>query len=64
MPGKAQSPSVADARTDKETGAERKSSAAWMIAAWVSFLVWLGHSFAVRAFLDSLHVVGKVLGAR
>ena len=50
--------------TDTETGAERKSSAAWMLAAWVSFLVWLGHSFAVRAFLDSLHAVSKVLGTR
>jgi hypothetical protein len=61
MPGKAQSPLVAD---DKATGVESKSSTTWMIAAWVSFLIWLGHSFAVRAFLDSLHVVGKVLGAR
>jgi hypothetical protein len=40
------------------------SSAAWIAAAWVSFLIWLFHSFAVRAFFDSLHGAGKVLGGR
>jgi hypothetical protein len=64
MRGKTPTLLVADALTDKAAGAESKSSTAWMITAWVSFFVWLGHSFAVRAFLDSLHVVGKVLGAR
>jgi len=64
MPGKTQSPFVAQATTDTSGGAQRKSSAAWMIVAWASFLVWLAHSFAVRSFLDSLHVLGKVLGMR
>ena len=36
----------------------------WIIVAWGSFLTWLFHSFAVRQFLGSLHVVGKILGAR
>lgn len=39
-----------------------KSSAVWIAAAWVSFLAWLFHSLAVRAFFDSLHGVGKILG--
>jgi hypothetical protein len=49
---------------DSSSGAESKSSAAWMILAWTSFAVWLVHSFAVRSFLDSLHVLGRVLGTR
>jgi hypothetical protein len=39
-----------------------KSSTVWIAAAWASFLVWLSHSFAVRAFFDSLHGAGKILG--
>lgn len=38
------------------------SSGFWIAAAWISFLVWLFHSFAVRAFFDSLHGAGKLLG--
>ena len=64
MHGKTPSLPAAAVLTHKATGAERKSGIAWIIAAWFSFVVWLGHSFAVRALLDSLHVVGKVLRAR
>lgn len=39
-----------------------KSSGLWLAAAWVSFFAWLFHSFAVRAFFDSLHGAGKLLG--
>lgn len=64
MSGKTPSAFVAQATADKTGGAQSKSSAAWMIFAWASFLAWLAHSFAVRSFLDSLHVLGKVLGTR
>lgn len=39
-----------------------KSSRFWIAAAWISFLTWLVHSFAVRAFFDSLHGAGKMWG--
>ncbi len=39
-----------------------KFSSLWIAAAWASFLVWLFHSFTVRAFFDSLRGAGKLLG--
>jgi hypothetical protein len=55
---------AAQKTAELSSGAERKSSAAWVILAWASFVAWLVHSFAVRSFLESLHVLGKVLGTR
>lgn len=52
MPNRVETP-----ETEKD-----RSSALWMVAAWISFLAWLFHSFAVRAFFDSLHGAGKLLG--
>jgi hypothetical protein len=40
---------------------ERKSGAALMIAAYASFFAWLTHSFAVRAFVDSFHLLSKLV---
>ena len=47
---------------EQNEACQSKSTAVWIAAAWLSFLIWLVHSFAVRAFLDSLHVVSKALG--
>lgn len=38
-----------------------KSSMAFLIAAYASFFAWLGHSFAVRSFFNSLHLLRKFL---
>jgi hypothetical protein len=46
-------------RSQPEQGS---TSSAWIVAAWVSFFIWLFHSFAVRAFFESLHGAGKMLG--
>jgi len=40
---------------------ERKPGAALMIAAYASFFAWLAHSFAVRAFVDSFHLLNKLV---
>jgi hypothetical protein len=41
------------------TSLEAKSGTAFLIAAYASFFAWLAHSFAVRAFVDSLHLLSK-----
>lgn len=36
----------------------------WSVAAWLSALAWLFHSFAVRQFVESVHSIGGALGKR
>jgi len=44
---------------ESPTNLDQKSSTAFLIAAYASFFTWLVHSFAVRGFLDSLHLLSK-----
>ncbi len=44
--------------------ADKISNAAFLVAAYCSFFVWLAHSYAVRAFLESLHLLSKLLVKR
>lgn len=49
-------------KPERSQADQGSTSSFWIAAAWVSFLIWLFHSFAVRAFFDSLHGAGKMLG--
>jgi hypothetical protein len=40
---------------------EQRFSAAFLIAAYGSFFAWLAHSFAVKAFIDSVRVLHQLL---
>lgn len=45
---------------ESQTRFDRKFDTAFLIAAYASFFAWLTHSFAVRAFFDSLHLLTKL----
>jgi hypothetical protein len=45
-------------------GESKAAATIWIAAVWVSFLVWLFHSFAVHEFIGSLHVLSRLAGPK
>jgi hypothetical protein len=49
---------------ESQTSFDGRFSTAFLIVAYASFFAWLAHSFAVRAFFDSFHLISKLLAKR